>query len=446
MDKDTKKDDKNEPNSDKNKIKFKIFLSSGGEFEITANSKDSFQSVFDEFKKTKNIKELDNFNTGICNGGIIRFDKNLEENNIKENNCVIIYSLKKDLTPNPDHFDFNEKKEEQEMKENNDDLIIDEELLNDLIINDIVNFQSVLLDNIDSNNDKKIDKNANDKDKKEIDNNNNQLNKSNHEHKLIFLFSNKDWICAKCGSQFNDKKAKYYCSLCDFNLCDNCFTEKKMYPLKEYNHEQTKIKIYKLPNHEHKLIYCRTSRFNDILSQWVCDICEKKYNYKIWSFYCTLCDYDICLKCAQKFIPKEDLITNIGIKIEAHEHSLIYLMTDFDWICLICLQSFDKGVFPCYCCTLCDFFVCQECIENITDEEKYLFYNEGKKENTNEIRTKVEYHKHPLIYCMTSKSREKEKWKCNKCEEKYDMDIWGFYCSLCDFSLCYKCYDKSIKK
>ena len=37
------------------------------------------------------------------------------------------------------------------MKENNDDLIIDEELLNDLIINDIVNFQSVLLDNIDSN-------------------------------------------------------------------------------------------------------------------------------------------------------------------------------------------------------------------------------------------------------------------------------------------------------
>ena len=121
-------------------------------------------------------------------------------------------------------------------------------------------------------------------------------------------------------------------------------------------------------------------------------------------------------------------------------------MTDFDWICLICLQSFDKGVFPCYCCTLCDFFVCQECIENITDEEKYLFYNEGKKENINEIRTKVEYHKHPLIYCMTSKSREKEKWKCNKCEEKYEMDIWGFYCSLCDYSLCYKCYDKSIKK
>ena len=53
MDKDTKKDDKNEPNSDKNKIKFKIFLSSGGEFEITANSKDSFQSAFDEFKKLK---------------------------------------------------------------------------------------------------------------------------------------------------------------------------------------------------------------------------------------------------------------------------------------------------------------------------------------------------------------------------------------------------------
>ena len=60
MDKETKKDvpnsDKNinNSNSDKNnQIKFKIFLSSGGEFEIIANSKDSFQSVFDELKKLK---------------------------------------------------------------------------------------------------------------------------------------------------------------------------------------------------------------------------------------------------------------------------------------------------------------------------------------------------------------------------------------------------------
>ena len=454
MKKDTKKCDTHEPNTDKNnnnsnlgqnnQIKFKIIVSGGGEFEITANSKDSFQTIFDEFKKSKNTKQFDDINTGICNANKIQFDKNLEENNIQENNIVLLYSLKKYFTPNPDDFNFSEKKEQEEIKENSDDLIIDENLLNDLMFNEFVNFQSVLLDNINSNNDKETDKNNDNK--KGIENNNNKFIKVNHEHKLIFLYSNNKWNCKKCGIQFNDKQAKYYCSICDFNLCDKCFTEKKLYPLKEYNHEQIKLKIYKFPIHEHKLIYCRTSRFNDILSQWVCDICEKMYNYKIWSFYCTNCDYDICLKCAKKYIPKEDIISNIGISIEAHEHSLIYLMTDFDWICLICLQSFDKGIFPCYCCTFCDFYACQECIESLTDEEKYLFYNEGKKENFNEMKAETKYHEHPLIYCMTSKSREKEKWKCNKCSKKYEMDIWGFYCSLCDFSLCYKCYDKSNKK
>ena len=52
MDKDTKKDDKNEPYSDKNKIKFKIFLSSGGEFEIT----EILRKVFNQF--LMNLKRL----------------------------------------------------------------------------------------------------------------------------------------------------------------------------------------------------------------------------------------------------------------------------------------------------------------------------------------------------------------------------------------------------
>ena len=436
-------DNKNENNKENSKIKFKIFLSTGGEFEITANSKDTFKSVFDEFIKSKNLQNSEDINTGICNGGIIQFDKNLEENNIKENNCVVLYSLKNDYTPNPDDINFCEKKE---VEEKSDDLIIDEKFLEDIVLDELINFQSVLLDNINSNNNnKESDKTINDK-KEKNENNNNQLIKVNHEHKLTFLYSNTDWNCKECSNQFNNKHAKYYCSLCDFNLCENCFTEKRMYPLKEFYHEQTKLQIYKFPIHEHKLIYCRTSRFDDRITQWVCDICEKNYNYKIWSFYCTNCDYDICLKCAIKYIPKDDLTSNIGIKTESHEHPLTYLMTDLDWICLICLQSFDKGIFPCYCCTFCDFYVCQDCIESLTDEEKYLFYNEGIKENVHEMKIKNEFHEHPLIYCMASKSREKEKWKCNKCNEIYDMDIWGFYCSLCHFSLCYKCYNETNKK
>ena len=430
MDKNTKD---NTPVS--NEIKFKIFISTGGEYEITANSKEIFSSVLEKFNKTHNIKDFDKINTGLCSGEIIKFNKNLEDNNIKDNSCIILYTLNKDFTPNPDNNDINNKKEEKKPTE---DLLIEEDLLEDLIMNEVVNFQNVLLDNINLNNTK--DNDINNKNDKENENKDIQLKKPNHEHNLVFLFSNCDWTCVKCGKYFNDKKAKYYCSLCNYNLCEECFTDKKLYPLKEFYHEQTKLRIYSMPIHDHKLIYCRTSRFDDKLSQWICDICNKYYNYKIWSFYCTKCDYDICLKCAKEYIPKEDLISNIGIKTEMHEHSLIYLMTDLDWLCLICLKSFDKGIFPCYCCTFCDFFVCQDCIESISDEEKYLFYKEGKKENISEMKINNKCHEHPLIYCMASKYREKEKWKCNICNEKYEFENWMFYCSLCDLSICYLCY------
>ena len=365
----------------------------------------------------------------------------MEENNIKENSSVILYSLDKDFTPNPDDFDdkFNEKEEKE-------DIIIDDKVLEELIIKEIVNFQNVLFDNIYLNNNKDSKKENENNKNENSQNINQQLIKEDHEHKLVFLFSNIDWTCKKCNQKFHEKIPKYFCSLCDYSICENCFNGKKMYPLQEYYHEQTELKIYKFPFHEHKLIYCRTSRSDDRLSPWLCDLCSNNYNYKIWSFYCTQCDYDICLKCAYQHTPKEDLISNIGIKTDYHEHYLVYLKTDLDWICLICLQSFESGVFPCFCCTFCDFFICQECIETLSDEEKYLFYKEGKKENINEIKIKNEVHEHPLIYCMTSKSKDYQDWKCNKCGGKYGMEIWGYYCSLCDFSLCFTCYEKSNKK
>ena len=100
------KDEKTSDTENNEKINFKIYIATGGEFNITANSKEIFREVLDKFLESHNKKELESMNTGICNGGIVDFDKNLEENNIKENTNVILYDLKKDFTPNPD--DLNE--------------------------------------------------------------------------------------------------------------------------------------------------------------------------------------------------------------------------------------------------------------------------------------------------------------------------------------------------
>ena len=50
---------------------------------------------------------------------------------------------------------------------------------------------------------------------------------------------------------------------------------------------------FKSKTHEHPLIPCFTSR-----SGYFCDVCGKLYNSKnCETYYCTLCDYDLCLEC-----------------------------------------------------------------------------------------------------------------------------------------------------
>ena len=152
------KEEKASDTENNEKINFKICIATGVEFNITANSKDIFREVLNKFLKSHNKKELESMNTGICNGGIVDFDKNLEENNIKENTSVILYDLKKDFKSNPDDLDEKEKEEKE--------IIVDEKLLEELIMNEFINFQNVLMDNINLNSNNEKNKENENKDEK----------------------------------------------------------------------------------------------------------------------------------------------------------------------------------------------------------------------------------------------------------------------------------------
>ena len=266
-----------------------------------------------------------------------------------------------------------------------------------------------------------------------------QIETTKHNHGLVYLLSNKNWFCNNCGKYNSDKEPTNYCSLCDFYICNKCIGRQKKYPLKQSSHEQTKLKLINFPFHQHKLIYCRTSRFEDKLSNWNCDLCEKTYSNKIWSFYCTICDYDVCLKCSKNYIPKKELIYNNGIKIDEHEHPLVFMKTNRNFICYLCLNSYKKSE-PTYYCTKCEFHICQKCKENLNDEPKKLFYGKEINLNDNIESIKKDCHKHPLIYCITSISEKNTYWTCNLCLENYGKEYWYFYCSICDYYLCYNCY------
>ena len=132
---------------------------------------------------------------------------------------------------------------------------------------------------------------------------NTQVKSCHHHHGVVLLYSNSDWSCDICGYFYQRNKSRYHCSLCEFNLCKNCNEKNIKYPLSSYNNQiPIKFQKYKFPNHEHNLLFSRSSRFEHSLNDWCCNLCRKLHNNRIWSYYCTLCDYDICSNCAKKFI------------------------------------------------------------------------------------------------------------------------------------------------
>ena len=125
-----------------------------------------------------------------------------------------------------------------------------------------------------------------------------------HEHKLVYCLTNFNWKCNLCNNNYNKEEGKYYCSFCDYNMCDRCrangYYEKKIefpkdMPPPGVNYNQ---KFLKSSQHEHNLVFCRTSRIVLGRTHWSCNGCKQKFNDDIWSFYYTKCDYDLCNNCA----------------------------------------------------------------------------------------------------------------------------------------------------
>ena len=126
-----------------------------------------------------------------------------------------------------------------------------------------------------------------------------------HEHKLIYTKTNFDWKCNECKKNKTKSESRLYCSICDYNMCNKCRKEKEYYKLGNIpdkvvpSNKTIKKQFIKTKGHEHRLAYCRTKR-TACHGGWRCDKCRGEYTNKVWTFYCTNCDYDLCCKCAKK--------------------------------------------------------------------------------------------------------------------------------------------------
>ena len=132
--------------------------------------------------------------------------------------------------------------------------------------------------------------------------------------------------------------------------------------------------------HSHPLINCWTKERANHGSSWRCNKCTSVFTYDIPSFYCTLCDYDLCKQCLEKFNIGEVLIYNYDFQIlnnisnpfnkfnwqlsfPCHNHFLTLILKEnknLNWTCKSCLKTFNNNESFFYC-SICDYNLCQYC-------------------------------------------------------------------------------------
>ena len=378
--------DVNSKNSNSKKITFYLNPTDSNRSEITAEPTESLQSIL-------NSKSLNEYNQALYSGEKIDITKSISELKIKEGSGVVM------------HRADDEKNESKEQEKE---------------IETVENRESPK---------------------------NTQIGTKYHKHGVVLLYSNENWKCQKCHIEKKNNEPKYHCSLpeCNFNICKTCIENNSKYPLADYTHKQIYLSKYKFDYHNHPLIYCRSSRHNDNFNFWNCNKCRLLFSNRIWSFYCTYCDFDLCLFCAKKLVPQDDLLNGWGIKLDEHAHTLIYLINNRNWSCNICYASFNSNTAK-YYCSICDYNVCNNCKDKRNKEKKNLSLNRNLKNYSEGNFVNTKYHRHSLIYCNTSRNEIETVWNCDVCGIKYGAQSWSFYCTKCDYDVCYNCFKKAKEK
>lgn len=123
---------------------------------------------------------------------------------------------------------------------------------------------------------------------------------SNHN---LFLYETErlfgdGYLCNRCRKEFKNTIPSYYCTRCDFDICDNCIKEKIMEEnskIGEYDNEGDYWQ-FKSQYHIHPLTYLTLK--NDLF--WICDKYKLEIDNGDFFFFCSECEYYLCEDCKQK--------------------------------------------------------------------------------------------------------------------------------------------------
>ena len=115
------------------------------------------------------------------------------------------------------------------------------------------------------------------------------------------------WTCNNCFCKYTFQIPSFYCTACDYDMCQKCLYEHPLYKIEIYNYNQNEKFLlnnvnvnnanYKPNIHEHPMALIL---FENSFSEEFCIKCQKCKNFIKNTeafYYCSLCNFNVCQNC-----------------------------------------------------------------------------------------------------------------------------------------------------
>ena len=357
-------------------------------------------------KNEKNIfyHKSQTYNQSLNN---INIDENLNINEIQKNdiNEIKEEELNKEEEKNKEEEENKERQSEDEIPNNNINNQEEQNKNKDEGNNIIIENNGEEKNNINNININNINEN-----KEQIDTGDNKIENENIENKKEILNYNSNI------KEEQDKQDKT-------NINDEIQNDNNII------NEEGEYFQFTSQNHPHPLTLLIIYKKED----FICSQCNKNYQWRQSSYYCSECDYHICYSCKLK--EKKGSYYQLSCYWHKHVLTPCKVCNYSKYKCTHCgLDIINK---ECHFCTLCNYYLCLNCFEKYKDN-----YNNKEIRNEKNKLWKFDFFNlknseldnHRLIKCEFKDELNK---KCLNCKKK-EKEL--FYCSYCDVQYCENCF------
>ena len=264
-----------------------------------------------------------------------------------------------------------------------------------------------------------------------------------HNHRLIKCIieePNNVHRCFNCLKKLSELEKIYYCTSCDFRLCEKC----------EINEKCGKPWQFHCCWHEHPLTLCNTEGRKNIKDNNEIKERKKKEEEKeeeeedflekeVYSAGKT-----IQSGVTQTMVITEDDLDKNKENNKPKDKSYLVLKEkidyykgpsdeDFYFRCNHCGTQYLRTNEVLYC-TICDFYICIKCQINYS---QYIGREEENIVPTSYINGEV-----LPVKCRCFIGSEKTTESKCLCGKKLKLENWNYYCSFCDGFFCDECYSE----